>query len=154
MKTKRFLTGYVLLFSALFALDRITKYLILQAGRTEVRVAPFLSFQLSFNRGVSWGLFSSEHTSIFVLVSLMTVAVIIPLFIHAVLRWRSGFAVWGETVALAGALSNLVDRIMYGGVVDFISISYGWFSWPIFNIADVCIVLGIFFVLLGFYRES
>jgi len=154
MKQKRFLGWYVLLFSFLFLFDRVTKFLMIQSEQIKIKIAPFLSFELSFNRGISWGLFSSAQTSIFVLVSLMTVAVIIPLFIYAFLRWRSGFSVWGETVALAGALSNLVDRVFYGGVVDFISVSYGWFSWPVFNVADICIVVGIFFVLLGFYKEG
>ena len=154
MTSKRFLGQYALLFFVLFVFDRITKILMLQWGQTELKVAPFLSFQLSFNRGVSWGLFHSADTNVFILVSFMTILVILPLFFYTIIRWRTGFSVWGETVALAGAFSNLVDRIAHGGVVDFIFFSYGRFYWPIFNIADVCIVLGIFFVLLGFYKES
>jgi len=154
MIRKKHLGLYFLLFSFLFLLDRVTKFLMLRSAETKIQIFPFLSFDLSFNRGVSWGLFHSPETSVFVLVSLMTVMVIIPLVIHTVLRWRSGFSIWGETVALSGAISNLVDRVACGGVVDFISFSYGFFSWPIFNIADICIVTGIFFILLGFYKKG
>lgn len=154
MIAKRFLGRYAFLFSVLFLCDRIAKYVMVQWGSAPLKVAPFLSFQLSFNRGVSWGLFHSMDTNIFLLVSFITVLVLIPLFIYTVLRWRTGCTIWGETVALAGAFSNLIDRIVYGGVVDFISVSYGWFSWPVFNIADMCIVLGILFVLFNFYKEG
>lgn len=52
---------------------------------------------------------------------------------------RSGLVRWGVTLALAGAMGNLIDRIRLGAVIDFIDLTF----WPIFNIADIAIVCGI-----------
>jgi signal peptidase II len=47
---------------------------------------------------------------------------------------------------ITGAFSNLLDRLFYGGVIDFIVVWFGDWSWPAFNIADAAILLGIAFV--------
>jgi len=145
MKKRRFLTGYFFLFAGLFALDRVTKFLMLQWGDSPVRITPFFSLQLSFNRGISWGLFNSQDTASFVIVTLLTFTVTCLLIAHVVMRWRRNYPVWSGVLAVAGACSNLVDRVVYGAVVDFILFSFGDWSWPIFNIADACIVIGVFF---------
>ena len=154
MKKKQSPGLYLLLGAALFFLDRITKFFILKWGASDIRVAPFLSFRLQFNRGISWGMLHSEGSIQFIAVSLMTVAIIIPLAIYARKRYLQGFSIVGETLALVGATSNLVDRVLYGGVVDFISFSWRSWSWPIFNIADACIVSGIFLIILSFSKEG
>ena len=46
-------------------------------------------------------------------------------------------------MVIAGAVSNFFDRIYYGAVIDFIDFHYGAWHWPTFNIADMCIVMGI-----------
>ena len=154
MKKNKQLVLYGILFFSLFFLDRITKWAMLQWGNTEIKIAPFLSFVLSFNRGVSWGMFHSEKTGPFIFVTLLTAAIIIPLIWYTIMRWRRGFFVWKETIVIAGAISNFIDRIFYGGVVDFISFSYGSWSWPAFNIADSCIVVGVSLILIGFFKEG
>ena len=154
MKMRQSFSLYFAVFASLVFLDRITKALILWSGVTYYRVTPFLSFQLSFNRGISWGLFHSYETVPFVAITVLTIAIIIPLSIYSYMRWKKGVSIWGETIALAGALSNLIDRIFYGGVLDFISLSYRSWSWPIFNIADACIVFGVFLIFIGFYKEA
>lgn len=154
MRKSQSLTRYGLLFTVLFLVDRVTKALILWWGTDELRVAPFLSFKLCFNRGISWGLLHSSGTGQFILVTALTIAVIILLSIYAYTRWSNGCPVWGETLALTGALSNLIDRFFYGGVIDFILFSVGDWSWPLFNIADASIVVGVFLILLTFSKEG
>ncbi|MCK5632640.1 signal peptidase II [bacterium] len=145
---------YFLVMMFIYSIDRFTKGVMFGAGNREIRISSFLSLKTHLNRGVSWGMFHSEGTIPFILVTLLTIAIIIPLVLHAVKQRRLGRSVWGETLALIGALSNLVDRFMYGGVVDFISFSYAGWSFPIFNIADVCIVFGVLLIFLGLYKES
>jgi len=154
MKKNKHLLWYAVLFCTIFFLDRVTKFLMLRWGDAKLQIAPFLSFSLSFNRGVSWGMFHSERSGPFIFVTLLTLAIIIPLFIHTVLRWKKGFSIWGESLALAGAISNFCDRLLYGAVVDFISFSYGAWSWSVFNVADACIVIGIFLILIAFSKEG
>ncbi|MFC1845526.1 signal peptidase II [Candidatus Dependentiae bacterium] len=154
MKKRRSLWIYASLFFATFMVDRFTKALILWWGVSKVCITSFLSLHLSFNRGISWGMLHSDRTGPFIAVTLLSLVIIIPLAIHTYFRWRRGFSVWGETLAMSGALSNLFDRILYGGVLDFISFAYGNWYWPIFNIADVCIVSGVFLILITFSREG
>jgi len=154
MKLNRPWGRYVLFFLFFLVLDRITKFFILAQEADQWVISPFLSFELHFNRGMSWGLFHSESTAQFVMVSLLTIAIIVPLAIYAFRQWQRGFSIWGEALALSGAISNVVDRVLYGGVVDFISFSYRGWSWPVFNIADACIVCGVFLIIVGFSREG
>lgn len=154
MKKRRSLWSYASLFVAVFALDRIVKAFMLRWGRSDVSITSFLSFRLSLNRGMSWGMFHSYKTGPFIAVSFMTLIIIIPLLFYAYVRLKKGFSIWGETLVIAGALSNFIDRILYGGVLDFIYFSYGDWSWPIFNLADTCIVFGVFLMILTFSREG
>lgn len=54
----------------------------------------------------------------------------------------------GLSLILGGALGNLIDRLMYGYVIDFIDAYYGSWHWPVFNLADSAITLGVILVLL------
>ncbi len=70
---------------------------------------------------------------------------------HAYRLYRERQSLWGAALVLAGGLSNMLDRYLVGGVIDFIAISFGTFDWPIFNGADVAIFCGILY--LAMYNE-
>lgn len=147
---------YLLGASALIFIDRITKWYALTHWKTEHVVNAYLSFQLTINRGVSWGLLHYSHKGLFlgitVAISLITGAVLW----YAVRRYKQGFSIIGETCVIAGSLSNIFDRLVYSGVVDFIVLRRGDFVWPVFNVADCAIVVGVFimFVQLATSRDS
>ena len=145
-------SGFI--FAALFALDRITKYYALHNFAESYRVNDFLSFELAFNRGVSWSMFHSANDTIFIAVSSVIAIILCTLIWHTVIRYRAGNNIIGELLVLAGAVSNLIDRFVYQGVVDFIFISYGSFAWPIFNIADVSIVIGVLVMVIMNARQA
>jgi len=69
---------------------------------------------------------------------------------HAYYNYARGASVIAETLIIAGSVSNLIDRAVYGGVVDFVLLSYGTMSWPVFNIADVAIVMGVGLLLFWY----
>ena len=69
-------------------------------------------------------------------------------------RYRKHELIIGELLVIAGAGSNIMDRIRMGGVIDFIKLSAGDFVWPLFNIADICIVIGVFIMFVSEYYES
>lgn len=134
---------------ALFALDRITKYWAVQ----KLQVGPyyvnqFLSFELSYNRGISWSIFYSENSVIFGILTLAIAGIISGLMYYTFYRAYRGYSIVGCTITVVGAFSNFVDRFYYQGVVDFIVLSYGAWSWPVFNIADICIVIGVLYMAL------
>ena len=69
-------------------------------------------------------------------------------------KWQQHTSILAELAVLAGAISNIIDRYLYGGVVDFIHAHLGGWSWPIFNVADMAIVLGIFCIFWEQWKES
>jgi signal peptidase II len=153
MKTRRYfeLGGYGLVFGLAFLVDRLTKSWILAHLEAPRQINEWLSFHFVLNRGISWGLFYSEHEGTLLLIATAVIGLMIFLASFARDRWQRDHVVLGEVLALAGALSNLVDRFLYRGVVDFIVLSYEGLTFPAFNIADACIVTGIMLMLVSVY---
>ena len=106
-------------------------------------ITSFLSFEIFFNRGVSWSLFHSPDSLPFVLVTLLQLCITAILCWYAYQQYYQGRSIIGPASVIAGSFSNLIDRVVYHGVIDFILFSYNSFSWPVFNIADAAIVLGV-----------
>lgn len=143
-----------LLFSALFlfAIDRLSKLWALSLGHEWV-VNNYLSYGLVFNRGINWGLLNSSETLPFTLLTIAIGIVIVGLMIMAVGAAKEGKSIIGYVLIITGAFSNFLDRLFYGGVIDFIVIWFGDWSWPAFNIADAAILLGIAFVLKDSFKK-
>jgi signal peptidase II len=148
------LRQYFLFFVGIVLIDRLTKWwAVTQLSEIGIRINQFISFELAYNRGVSWGMFSSESTTAFVVVSAIIGFVMILLSVHAWMLYKQGNSIIGHIMALAGAMSNMIDRFYYGGVVDFILLSVRNWSWPLFNIADSAIVLGVLIIIIVGCRE-
>lgn len=145
---------YTVFAGALFAVDRIAKLWAIDTLFTEYNVFPGLSFDLAYNRGVSWSMLAFDNHFLFMLVTFMNIALTIWIAHIGWGRWQQRRCVAGELMVITGALSNIIDRFVYGGVVDFIDIYIGHWHWPTFNIADIAIVLGVG-LMIGFHvRES
>ena len=151
---KNVLNRYIYFFIALsvIGLDRITKMWALSL-KGQLVVNSYLSFDLVYNRGISWGFFNSSDAFRFYLVTVLIMLVMVVLAWHARFRIQEHKAVIGEVLVLAGGLSNLFDRLYYKGVIDFIELSYHNFSWPIFNCADIAIVMGVGLMVYTVIRD-
>lgn len=128
--------------------DQATKLWILhRADFSEGPLAmlPFMNLTLVWNPGISYGMFQANGWGRWVLVAL-TVAGIIGLGVW-LMRARVPLVVLGIGVIVGGAAGNLIDRVAYGAVVDFVHLHAGGYSWYVFNIADAAIVLGVVFLL-------
>ncbi|NWF53001.1 MAG: signal peptidase II [Nitrospirae bacterium] len=141
---KRFL--YVI-FIVLFivALDQITKYLITIYVKSfeSIKLFTFLHIVSVKNTGGAFGILKEMGNSLFIMVSLVAIMFIMWLLIH------SKESYFGLSFILGGAIGNLIDRLLYGWVVDFIDFSIGRFHWPAFNVADSAITIGVIMVLLS-----
>ena len=125
-----------------FGLDQTVKWWLLHVyGLGEGAPVPLTSFfelALTWNRGISYGLFRTHAQGLLVTISLVA----------SLLLWLWGArASKGLTAAalgliIGGALSNALDRAVYGAVADFFHFHVGSFSWYVFNPADVAIVAG------------
>lgn len=142
-------TAALALAALVLLLDQATKLAVLHrldlaAGSRPV--LPFLDLTLVMNRGVSYGLLQQDGTGRWLLVAL-TVAATLAL---SVWLWRARRPAVRLALGLVvgGAVGNLVDRIAYGAVVDFVHLHYGRFSWYVFNVADAAIVAGVALLVL------
>ena len=131
-----------------FVLDQIIKWVVVQAmdlktvGRIEV-FEPFLVFRMAWNRGVNFGLFSGG--SDVMRWTLIAVALAITTWLIWWMR-RDKPGRWVQIAAglvVGGALGNVIDRLIYGAVADFLNMSCCGFENPYsFNVADISIFLG------------
>ncbi len=144
------LKAAALLALAIFLVDQAMKLWVLHglglAGRGPVEILPFLDFVLVWNPGISYGLFPQEtQTGRIVLVAFTVVASLAIAVWMA--RARHRLLALALAFLLGGALGNLVDRVVYGAVVDFVHFHAGRFSWYVFNVADAAIVVGVALLL-------
>lgn len=151
MKKQLLFFCYSLLFAFIIIADRITKYFVLMYITDRYEVNQFLSFDLTLNRGIAWGIFYSQDNYIFAVVSIVIALITVGLAIYTYFRWRNQQCILGEICVIAGSCSNLIDRILYGGVIDFILLEVANWSWPVFNVADACIVVGVGVMLLEYF---
>jgi len=144
--------GYFLLFTALVLIDRVSKYWVLN-NNISYNNGFFFGIHLSFNRGISWGLFHSENSTMFTLVSAVIACTLICFFYFTFCMHRENRSIIASLFICAGAVSNFVDRLWYKAVVDFILFYWKETAFPIFNVADTWIVCGVFYILLFQYRD-
>ncbi len=137
---------YVFLISlVIIVLDQITKHLVLKYMNPfeSIEIFPFLHIVSVRNTGGAFGMFKSVGSTLFIAVSVMAIIFVIWLLI----RTKEGY--FGLSLILGGAIGNLIDRLRYGWVVDFIDFSIGKFHWPAFNVADSALTIGVIVVLLS-----
>ena len=143
------------IFWEVFIADYITK-VCAEAFLTgkPFQVADFLTFKLAYNYGISWSLFSTQYFLGWALISVVTTAVLTLLAYQTTERQKEGYSVVGATLILAGGFANLVDRLRVGAVTDFISISFGGWSFPTFNLADIAITVGVCIMVYEYVMEE
>ena len=114
----------------------------------KIFVNEYLDFILVFNTGISYGLFSGGGD--FQKWILISLSILIIIFLLSFIRNESSIlSKLSISFIIGGALGNVLDRFTYGAVVDFISLHAKGFSWYIFNIADMFIVLGVILFILS-----
>jgi signal peptidase II len=157
MKTgrRRVLLGLgVAIAAVVVLLDQLSKAAVLDffAGdglNDSTRVAPFFNLVLTFNHGVSFGLFNAGDGAgaDALIFSLVAAAIVVGL-----IWWLSRAATPLLAVAIGlivgGAVGNVIDRIRLGAVVDFLDFHLGSWHWPAFNLADSAICIGVAALLL------
>jgi signal peptidase II len=148
----------ILVAAATFALDQVTKQLIkssMEPGDVIPVLPPVLDLHYITNRGVAFGLFS-RFGDVFVPVALMIMTVIFGYY-----RSLASRRLWLRLalgMQLGGALGNLLDRLRFGSVVDFIEFHIDAinFHWPVFNASDsaICVGVAILLVCLTFQHDD
>ena len=142
---------YIVLVLFVFALDRVSKSTILNilddTGKVDIYINSFFSLFLVWNKGIGFGLFSFDKSSIYNGISLviLTINLIIIYLIYKENTPKTYFF----AIILGGSFGNLFDRYYYSAVPDFIDLNYNGYHWFIFNVADIFITLGIICLILA-----
>ena len=130
-------------------LDQLTKILVLNniTEHTVVAVMPYFNLLLTFNKGVSFSLLTSDSDYAPYLLSAFAVGVSICL-LYWLKKEKDKLSRIGLALILGGAIGNVIDRIRFGGVVDFLDFYIGEYHWPAFNVADSTICIGVVLILI------
>jgi signal peptidase II len=143
--------GYLAVSVFIIILDQITKTFAYQRllGAEPIEVLPVLQWALVFNRGAAFGFLNNaggiQHYFFSGLAIVVSMVILIWL-------WRiftkNIMLAWGLVLVLAGAIGNLIDRIRFQYVIDFINLHYHDWYFPAFNIADMSITFGALLLIL------
>ena len=145
-------TGLIIFFAVLLAADQISKLVVQEKMflYESVTVIPGL-FNITYvlNPGAAFGIFQNQP-EIFRRVFFICVTVLAVILIFVMLRKDLNHRLRSiaYTMVIAGAIGNLIDRIRVGMVVDFLDFYWKSFHWYTFNVADVCITVGIGLLLI------
>ena len=143
---------FLILILFIFCLDRYSKNQILNSlVESRLYINDFLNLDLIWNTGIGFGLFSSNSTLFYNLITFLIGVVILVLIYLSLKSNRTDKLIY--CIIIGGALGNFFDRIKYQAVPDFIDVHYNNFHWFTFNVSDIFITLGVIaFILKGFYE--
>ncbi|MBL8705709.1 MAG: signal peptidase II [Rhodospirillales bacterium] len=105
-----------------------------------VEVLPFFKLAEVWNRGMSFGLFSDSGAKWVLIALALAISAGITWWLRAANGWRQGMALG---LVLGGAVGNVIDRLRFGAVYDFLYFHLGDWYWPAFNLADSAITVGV-----------
>lgn len=148
---------YYFLSLILVIADQLTKMMVL--GSLElyesIEITSFFSLTHVHNYGAAFSFLADEDGwQQYFLVSISAIASI------AIILWMSKtstnqpYKLIALSLILSGAIGNLIDRAVFGFVIDFINLHYQDFYWPVFNVADTAITLGVILLLLVDFKQN
>lgn len=149
---------FLVLALLVIALDQLTKYL----ARTNLEftipkeVIPyFWDWSLNYNQGAAFSILANQASWSRIIFGVIALIVAIGLIYYILYRSYSAITGISLGLILGGAVGNLVDRIIFGRVTDFIDWYYKTYHWPTFNFADSCITIGVVLLLIeGFLSKK
>lgn len=140
---------YFLISLLVIVVDYITKKLIvknLELGEQISVIGNFFLITSHRNRGAAFGILQDQRL-FFIIITVVILAGIVWYF-NSVKQQARAILLIGLTLVFGGAIGNFVDRVRFGEVVDFFQFNFGSYTFPIFNVADSAIVVGVIFIIL------
>ncbi len=141
----------------LIVLDQLTKQWVIRVFDLyeSIEIMPYLNFTYVRNFGAAFSFLSDQDGWQRWMFTLLALAVSVILLVwlrrNPVGLWRQNFAF---SLILAGAIGNVIDRLIYGYVIDFIDVYVDNWHWPAFNVADMAITVGAVLMLLEAFFEQ
>ena len=146
--SKSFIISSLLVF-LIFLLDRLSKIYVIFLDKkflgSEIYSSKFIDIDLVWNEGIAFGLFSFGTENFYNILTILILFIILVIMFMAI--QTSGYKKYLLLMILGGAIGNVYDRIFYRAVPDFFDFHIGNFHWFIFNVADIFITIGVFFMI-------
>lgn len=141
-----------------FVLDQASKAWVLLVyelqNKGRVAVLPFMDLVFVKNTGISYSLFDGDGYDWQLVLAAFAVAASLALWVWLAHAGTGRPMAWALGLIIGGALGNGLDRVLIGGVADFVSLHAFGFYWYVFNIADVAIVAGVAALLYESFTGS
>jgi len=138
---------YYVLALIVIALDQLSKWMVvtnMELGESIPIINNFLYITSHRNSGAAWGILQGQMTFFYIIT-----AIVIVVLVYTIKKY-TGENKWlgiGLGLVLGGAIGNFIDRLILQEVIDFIDVYFGSYSYPIFNLADSALVVGV--ILIG-----
>lgn len=139
-----------------FAIDRISKEVILiyfLLNNKDIVINSFFSLSLIYNYGISFSLLNGFSTMVIVVLSL-TSLIILTVCFYKMFDFNKWYIKLAVGCIIGAAIGNIYDRIVFGGVIDFINVHYKNYNFPIFNSADTLITFSAIILLYSLLFEQ
>lgn len=145
---------YLILIAGLTCLDQLTKALIASnpSACANLEVIPgFFYITYVKNAGAAWSMLSGQR----VLLSLISAAAVIGMLyvLQGTVKKKQKLNSLALSLMIAGALGNLIDRLAFGSVRDFLNFFIFGYDFPVFNVADICLTIGVCLLILATILE-
>ena len=146
---------YILIVIGGFVLDRLTKEIVADKlvlnKLSQIEIIPnFLYFSYVENTGGAWSILNNATWLLAVFSAVATIGITIYMFKKKI---NINYFISGSLI-VSGGLGNLYDRVLYGAVIDFIETYPLGYSFPIFNVADIFVVCGAFYMIIYMFVEE
>ena len=148
--------GVLVIFLAVFA-DQLAKYFVdanIVSGQP-VEVFSLFNLVKVWNTGVSFSMFSHYGKVGAIVLSVLAIAVCLFL-LHWMIKEKNMLKVVSLGLIIGGAIGNVIDRVRFGAVLDFLDFHIMDYHWPAFNLADsfICIGAGVLIIWEIFYKQK
>jgi len=134
--------------------DQLTKFLVMKymtIGQSISVIDHFLYLTSHRNQGAAWGILQGKMVFFYV-VTLFVIAMVV-LWMRKLNVRKEKLLVIALSLILGGALGNLIDRVLYQQVTDFINVYLFGYDFPIFNIADSALCIGVFLMVVDAFFD-
>lgn len=152
---KKYYTGISLLVVIfILVIDQITKWIIassMKIGDSYEVIPNFLNITSHRNNGAAWGILSGKMFFFYIIT--VIILIILVLFFIKEAKYNL-FMQLAVSLLFAGALGNFIDRLFNGEVVDFIDTNIFGYDFPIFNIADSSLTIGVILIIIALLKDT
>lgn len=153
MKHQYYIGTSIFITIVILILDQITKFIItktMQIGDSFEVIPNFLSITSHRNNGAAWGILSGKMAFFYIITVIILIILIVFFIKEAKHNLLMQIAI---SLLFAGALGNFIDRVLNGEVVDFVDTYIFSYNFPIFNVADSSLTIGVVLVIIALLRD-